>query len=494
MMRALERKIFRQHYSVMRPIPVRFNVVAVVAAMLLLAYSPVWGLVDSGPYFPVLSGISWTYRLDDSSTFTTTIRPGTVNVNGVATKAFQDDDGFTNYFTNSASGIRLHGQNDPASGVNIAFVPPIVLANAQTDVGQMVDSKGTAVTNFGNLGYNATYTIAGFQNLSTPMGVFEVARVNGTISIVGTLVTQTFFLGKHMGLVKGTESADGDSFTQEVVARAINVGCPVDMLQSAIDIGVPADMINVTGICAENVLIRNEKQRISINGSGATVNAPSNAIPAVNIRGKGILLQGFTINGGNHGAHVNRGSNAVLNNNMIQNSTGNGVQVDELAFAVLTNNTIQDNPGAGIFVNESSTARIGFNSDSDVAASPNTIQSNALGVIVSNNSSARIIGNTINNNTGDGVQVLRDSHADIASNAINGNAGDGIEVGENSLIQLGEDSGSSIYELPNTTTSTNTGVGIQCTNGGIADGRQGTLTGTSGVMSFDGSCINSLLP
>jgi hypothetical protein len=145
-------------------------------------------------------------------------------------------------------------------------------------------------------------------------------------------------------------------------------------------------------------------------------------------------------------------------------------------------------------VSESSTARIGFNSDSDVAASPNTIQSNALGVIVSNNSSARIIGNTINNNTGDGVQVLRDSHADIASNAINGNAGDGIEVGENSLIQLGEDSGSSIYELPNTTTSTNTGVGIQCTNGGIADGRQGTLTGTSGVMSFDGSCINSLLP
>ena len=493
MMRALERKIFRQHYSVMRPIPVRFNVVAVVAAMLLLAYSPVWGLVDSGPYFPVLSGISWTYRLDGSSTFTTTILPGTVNVNGVATKAFQDDDGFTNYFTNSASGIRLHGQNDPASGVNIAFVPPIVLANAQTDVGQMVDSKGTAVTNFGNLGYNATYTIAGFQNLSTPMGVFEVARVNGTISIAGTLVTQTFFLGKHMGLVKGTESADGDSFTQEVVARAINVGCPVDMLQSAIDIGVPADMINVTGICPENVLIRNEKQRISINGSGATVNAPSNAIPAVNIRGKGILLQGFTINGGNHGAHVNRGSNAVLNNNMIQNSTGNGVQVDELAFAVLTNNTIQDNPGAGIFVNENSTARIGFNADSDIAAGPNTIQGNgAGGIIVSNGSSARAIGNTIQSNTGNGVLVTRDSFADIANNLIDLNTGNGITVTENSGVNLGEDTGNTIFELPNSSVSNNGGFGYRCNSGSYIDGRLGTLSGNLG--STDDGCINTLMP
>ena len=48
--------------------------------------------------------------------------------------------------------------------------------------------------------------------------------------------------------------------------------------------------------------------------------------------------------------------------------------------------------------------------------------------------------------------MLRDSHADIASNVINGNA-DGIEAGENSFVQLGEDSGASIYESVNTTTS-----------------------------------------
>lgn len=107
--------------------------------------------------------------------------------------------------------------------------------------------------------------------------------------------------------------------------------------------------------------------------------------------------------------------------------------------------------------------------------------------------SARIIGNTIQNNTGVGIQILRDSHADIASNAINGNT-DGIEVGENSFVQLGEDSGTNIYESANTTAITNTGVGIRCTTGGIADGRQGTLIGSGGATSFDGSCINSLAP
>ena len=214
--------------------------------------------------------------------------------------------------------------------------------------------------------------------------------------------------------------------------------------------------------------------------------------PVVNIRGKGILLQNFNITGGTNGVHVNRGSNAVINNNVIENTNGNGVVVDELAFAVLTNNTIQNNPDAGVFVSENATARIGFNSDSDVAASFNTIQSNALGVVVSNNSSARVIGNTIQNNGGVGVQILRDSHADISSNTINGN-GDGIEVGENSLVQLGEDAGSSIYESANS--GTNTGFGIKCIVGGVADGRIGSLSGGSGAKSFsDASCTDSLSP
>lgn len=110
--------------------------------------------------------------------------------------------------------------------------------------------------------------------------------------------------------------------------------------------------------------------------------------------------------------------------------------------------------------------------------------------MVSNRSSGPVVGNTISNNTGDGVQVLRDSQADIASNAIFANGGDGIEVGDNSSVQLGEDSGTSIFESANTIT----GISIRCTTGGTADGRQGTLTGSGGATSFASSCSNVLAP
>ncbi len=113
-------------------------------------------------------------------------------------------------------------------------------------------------------------------------------------------------------------------------------------------------------------------------------------------------------------------------------------------------------------------------------------------MVVSNNSSARVIGNTIQNNAGVGIQILRDSHADIASNTINSN-GDGIEVGENSLVQLGEDTGTSIYQSANS--GTNAGFGIKCIVGGLADGRIGILSGGSEAKSFsDPSCTDSLSP
>ena len=273
----------------------------------------------------------------------------------------------------------------------------------------------------------------------------------------------------------------------------LQVVCPVAKLQNMLDDARAGTTLSVFGNCSENVIIRNEKQRITIDGNNnATISGPNANAPTVNVRGKGILIQNFAgITGGNSGIDVNRGSNAVINSNTIHNTGGNGVIVDELAFAALINNTIQNNPGAGVFIAENSTARIGFNADSETTVSPNTIQSNAIGVVVSNGSSARIIGNSIINNSADGVQVLRDSHSEIASNALNANGGDGIEVGENSFVQLGEDSGTSIYESTNT--GTNTGFGIKCADGGIADGRLGTLDGVAGAKSFgDPTCIDSV--
>ena len=99
-------------------------------------------------------------------------------------------------------------------------------------------------------------------------------------------------------------------------AATINVACPGASLQAAVDSGQPGDIIEVTGTCSENVLVRNEKQRLTLDGGGtATINGPSSSSPTLNVRGKGILIQGFTITGGSDGVDVNRGSNAVINNN-----------------------------------------------------------------------------------------------------------------------------------------------------------------------------------
>lgn len=331
----------------------------------------------------------------------------------------------------------------------------------------------------------------------------DIAQALAINPTTGDVYVAGYTFSTNFPATAGGAQADNGGSYDAFVARLsasltpslLTVVCPGDSLQASIDAAQPGTTISVFGTCGENVLIRNEKQRITIDGGGtATINAPSAASPALNVRGKGILVQGFTIAGGSDGIEVNRGSNAVLNNNVIQNTAGNGVLVDQLSFTVITNNTIENNPGAGIFVSQHSTARIGFNLDTETTVSPNTIQNNALGVVVSNGSSARIIGNVIENNSGDGVLVTRDSHADLASDSIDGNGGDGIEVGDSSAVQLGEDSGASIYESANTTATNNTGFGIRCSDGGVADGRQGSLTGSSGTASFDGSCAGSLNP
>jgi nitrous oxidase accessory protein NosD len=278
------------------------------------------------------------------------------------------------------------------------------------------------------------------------------------------------------------------------ISRKRTANCPGDSLQAVIDSAIPGDAISVTGTCNENVVIRNDKRRMALNGGGAAIlNGSDPNRATLNIRGKGIVIQDFTISGGSSGIHVNRGANAFIDGSVIQNTDGDGIVVSQQAFAGITNNLIENNPGAGIAVSEGSTARIGFSEDDDVAASPNTIQGNAQGVVVMNGSSARIVGNTISGNDGDGVLVIRRSSADISNNVINNSGGDGIEFGENSVVQLGEDSGSSIFELPNSTNGDNAGFGVRCEHGGVAGGRRGALNGANGPTSFDGSCLNGLL-
>jgi parallel beta-helix repeat protein len=267
-------------------------------------------------------------------------------------------------------------------------------------------------------------------------------------------------------------------------------------LQAALNSAATDTTISVTGTCNENLLVDNNKIKVFLDGNGvATIHGTDPTKPALDIRGKAIFIGGMTITGGRDGIVVQRGSNVVLDGNVVQNTGGGGIVVNQLAFAIVINNTIQNNAGDGVIVADSASAHIGFNNDTETVASKNVIQGNGgNGITVQGSASAQVVGNVISGNGGDGVGVLRRAHAAIAANSIDGNGGSGVYADSNSTVNLGEDTGSTIYDLPNSTSSSNARFGVECGEGGEADGRRGSLNGGLGPTSFPGGCINDLNP
>jgi parallel beta-helix repeat protein len=298
-------------------------------------------------------------------------------------------------------------------------------------------------------------------------------------TIIGLLILAAIFWCSPAGL----EAAD----------RTLD--CATGTINSFLPRLRPGDRLIVSGTCNENVVISTEFSRITLDGQGtATINGPDPAANTVLVRGRNITIRGFTITGGSRGILVSRGAEATIDGNTIQNTGSDGIQVSDVSAARIINNTIQNNPDTGISVFESSSAFVGFLVGTDITASPNTIQNNATrGIIVSRTATARIVGNTISGNGDDGVGVFRNSQADIANNIISNNGSDGIALSNNSVVNLGSDTGTRIFDLPNDG-SGNVGFGINCGTGGVADGRQGTITGNSGATNFGTSCINSLVP
>ena len=66
-------------------------------------------------YLPLHPGNSWTYQKDSTLTYTDTVLPGTVTVNGISAVAIQDSsDNSISYMTNDANGIREIGSFTPS--------------------------------------------------------------------------------------------------------------------------------------------------------------------------------------------------------------------------------------------------------------------------------------------------------------------------------------------------------------------------------------------
>jgi hypothetical protein len=220
-----------------------------LAMLLVIAIVTRAEALQISDFFPLQSGDFWTYQGDGGS-FTRTVLPGTVTIDGQATKVFQDDNGFINYFSNDSAGIRLHRQfeEDAEIGLGfpvdlrVTFSPPIVFANATMFVGQTVFSNGTATTNklpkvgVVTFGYSASFTLQGFENVTVPAGSFEALKLEGSVNIGGDIVFETVYLVKNIGAVKFIDAGAGITATAELVAT--NVTAPsISVSSTAVDFG-----------------------------------------------------------------------------------------------------------------------------------------------------------------------------------------------------------------------------------------------------------------
>jgi parallel beta-helix repeat protein len=300
-------------------------------------------------------------------------------------------------------------------------------------------------------------------------------------------------------------AANGERQSGDTIAAAKHVRCDQGggaerggrgPLQRAIDVSRPGTSILVSGTCLENVTLPLGKDGVTLDGGGtAAITASDPTQPVVLIRAQDITVRGFAITGGRGGVAVTQGGRALIDNNVIRDSTFYGVGASQLSAAVIVNNTIQNHQQAGIGVAETSYAFIGFVEASDTVASPNIISGNrAQGIAVFRGSYARIVGNDISDNGANGVNVRESSSAQLSDNQVNANGANGILVAQGSGVLLGTDTGDTIFTRPNTTTGNNAGFGLRCQVGAHADGRLGTLNGNSGQKSFVEGCTDSVVP
>lgn len=295
------------------------------------------------------------------------------------------------------------------------------------------------------------------------------------------------------GLLLCLLPSPGDAFT-------LTVNCDKGQhIQSLFGIVPLMDItIIVKGTCNENVLIDEKNVNITLNGGGtATIHGPNPSSNTLAVNGRGIVIQGFYITGGYNGIQVRRGGTAIIDSNTIHDTNNHGIVVSDGGFATIINNTIRYNASNGIEVHDTAGAHIGFNQYSDTVTQANTVQNNGnQGINVQRSAIATVVGNYIENNYKNGILVQKNSHADISGNHINGNGlitgANGIRVQDGSGVNLGNSTGSTIYDLPNYTTAKNGNVGISCNLLGYADGLLGSLSGIYGQKGISITCLDNL--
>jgi hypothetical protein len=265
----------------------------------------------------------------------------------------------------------------------------------------------------------------------------------------------------------------------------------------------PGDTVLVSGTCSENLLLSNTVHQfdgITLDGQGtATLLGPvatSNVIELVGVNT--FTIQNLTITGGYDGISVNTSLRVAISNVTVNRAGRIGVHYQRMSQGYVVNSTLENNPSNGLVVNENSYVRVGETdgvgaTEGDLG--PCTIASNGgYGIRVQRQSKARIYVSSIEDNVNDGVHVESESYAEIATDDISGNK-NGVFVSENGVIHLGNPTGTTAEDNPNTTHGApNTQFGLSASQTADVLGRLGTLSGVKGASTFTTGAQDNLTP
>jgi len=189
------------------------------------------GQYASAEYFPTSPGTTWTYLVDGSKTSEVKILPEVAIVGGIETSiAVNTKTGVSICFTSDSDGILIYRELFPKvyiQGLNtvdviVTFIPPIRLADGLVEVGQTAYSMGTAQYTLLpqrrviDLNYTATYTLQTRKEVAVPAGALDALHFHGIFAISGDFESDTFYVTKDVGLIKGVVESQGQKRTVEL--------------------------------------------------------------------------------------------------------------------------------------------------------------------------------------------------------------------------------------------------------------------------------------
>jgi nitrous oxidase accessory protein len=215
----------------------------------------------------------------------------------------------------------------------------------------------------------------------------------------------------------------------KVAAAEIKVGGgqQYQTISQAVKSAQPGDTLLVgPGTYVENVVIDKPITVVSTNGAQATVVKASDTNKDVFLLANpDIIIQGFTVTGGNMGVTFGHTSNCVLTKCVV-NGNVFGVYLAGATSNLVSNNNLNDN-GFGIYLDGSSRNKLSNNSASNEQGGGGNA-SLSDGIYMFNSDANSVTRNYLTNNNNFGLSLFNSKNNVFSNNTIGSNAQYGVRL------------------------------------------------------------------